>query len=195
MTVKLFPGPSLQASRNHQGKSGRMTVGFGRWVPMAGKSFPVGMMGARLEVNVHIITGSQGSTQNIVACVNRAGVNVAETVVEQLAASESVPAAFGIFALADGDPVRAARLAFSLSGDADTIGAIACAICGGLQGAAAAVGALRVHHVLDDGVPLHACHRAGAASRGAGVGGQRDEGGAPLRPAVQAVERAPLQRQ
>ncbi len=51
---------------------------------------PVGMTGARLEVNVHIVTGSQNSTQNIVACVNRAGVNVAETVVEQLAASESV---------------------------------------------------------------------------------------------------------
>ena len=51
---------------------------------------PVGMTGARLEVNVHIVTGSQSSTQNIVACVNRAGVNVAETIVEQLAASESV---------------------------------------------------------------------------------------------------------
>src|SRR5262249_13427406 len=51
---------------------------------------PVGMTGARLEVNVHIITGSQSSTQNIVACVNRAGVHVVETVVEQLAASESV---------------------------------------------------------------------------------------------------------
>ena len=51
---------------------------------------PVGMTGARLEVNVHIITGSQSSTQNIVACVNRAGATVAETVVEQLAASESV---------------------------------------------------------------------------------------------------------
>src|SRR5262249_41434433 len=51
---------------------------------------PVGMTGTRLEVNVHIITGSQTSTQNIVACVNRAGVAVAETVVEQLAASESV---------------------------------------------------------------------------------------------------------
>ena len=51
---------------------------------------PVGMTGARLEVNVHIITGSQSSTHNIVACVNRAGVNVAEMVVEQLAASESV---------------------------------------------------------------------------------------------------------
>src|SRR2546426_6522782 len=51
---------------------------------------PVGMTGARLEVNVHIITGSQSSTQNLVACVNRAGVTVAETVVEQIAASDSV---------------------------------------------------------------------------------------------------------
>src|SRR5215470_2177790 len=48
------------------------------------------MTGARLEVNVHIITGSQTSTQNIVACVNRAGVAVAETIVEQLAASDAV---------------------------------------------------------------------------------------------------------
>jgi cell division protein FtsA len=51
---------------------------------------PVGMTGARLEVNVHIVTGGQSSTQNIVACVNRAGVEVVETVVEQLAASEAV---------------------------------------------------------------------------------------------------------
>jgi len=51
---------------------------------------PVGMTGTRLEVNVHIITGNQSSSHNIVACVNRAGANVAETVVEQLAASESV---------------------------------------------------------------------------------------------------------
>jgi cell division protein FtsA len=51
---------------------------------------PVGMMGARLEVNVHIVTGSISSTQNIVACVNRAGVNVLETITEQLAASEAV---------------------------------------------------------------------------------------------------------
>ena len=51
---------------------------------------PVGMTGARLEVNVHIVTGSQSSTQNIVAAVNRAGVAVLETVLEQLAASEGV---------------------------------------------------------------------------------------------------------
>jgi cell division protein FtsA len=51
---------------------------------------PVGMTGARLEVNVHIITGNASSTQNVVACVNRAGVEVTDTVLEQLAAAEAV---------------------------------------------------------------------------------------------------------
>ena len=51
---------------------------------------PVGMTGARLEVNVHIVTGAVSATQNVVACVNRAGMSVADTVVSQLAASESV---------------------------------------------------------------------------------------------------------
>ena len=51
---------------------------------------PVGLTGARLEVNVHIITGSQTATQNLVACVNRAGIEVIDTVIGQLAASETV---------------------------------------------------------------------------------------------------------
>jgi cell division protein FtsA len=51
---------------------------------------PVGMTGARLEVNVHIVTTSSTAIQNIVACVNRAGVRVVESVIEQIAAAESV---------------------------------------------------------------------------------------------------------
>ena len=51
---------------------------------------PVGMMGARLEVNVHVVTGAASSTQNIIGCVNRAGVAVLDTVIEQLAAAEAV---------------------------------------------------------------------------------------------------------
>lgn len=51
-----------------------------------------------------------------------------------LAASEAVPAAMGVVALADGDLVRAASLAAELSGDADTIGAMACAVCGAWKG-------------------------------------------------------------
>jgi len=51
---------------------------------------PVGMTGGRLEVNVHVVTGSSSSMQNMVACVNRAGVEVVDTVLVQLAASEGV---------------------------------------------------------------------------------------------------------
>jgi len=51
---------------------------------------PVGLTGARWEVNVHIVTGSATAIQNLVACVNRAGVEVSQTVVSQLAAAESV---------------------------------------------------------------------------------------------------------
>ena len=55
-----------------------------------GIAAPVGMTGSRLEVNVHIVTGSTSSTHNLVASVNRAGVSVAETVLEHLAAAEAV---------------------------------------------------------------------------------------------------------
>ena len=51
---------------------------------------PIGMTGARLEVNVHIVNGSTSSTQNLIACVNRAGVHVLEPTLGQLAAAEAV---------------------------------------------------------------------------------------------------------
>ena len=55
-----------------------------------GIGVPVGMTGSRLEVNVHLITGNASSTQNVVSCVNRAGVSVAATLLEQIAAAEAV---------------------------------------------------------------------------------------------------------
>jgi ADP-ribosylglycohydrolase len=51
-----------------------------------------------------------------------------------LAMSEAVPAAFGILAIAEGDPTQAAILAAALSGDADTVAAMACAIAGAWKG-------------------------------------------------------------
>ncbi|MYD08857.1 MAG: ADP-ribosylglycohydrolase family protein [Chloroflexi bacterium] len=47
---------------------------------------------------------------------------------------ETVGAAFGILAMAAGDPKETAILAANLSGDADTIGAIACAVAGAHAG-------------------------------------------------------------
>jgi cell division protein FtsA len=51
---------------------------------------PIGMTGARLEVNVHVVTVAASTLHNIVACVNRAGIEVTDTVIEQLAAAEAV---------------------------------------------------------------------------------------------------------
>lgn len=51
---------------------------------------PVGMNGVRLEAKVHIITGAVTSAQNIVRSVNRAGLEVNDIVVEQLASAEAV---------------------------------------------------------------------------------------------------------
>jgi cell division protein FtsA len=51
---------------------------------------PLGMSGVRLEAKVHIVTGAVASAQNIVKSCNRASVNVADIVLEQLASSDSV---------------------------------------------------------------------------------------------------------
>jgi cell division protein FtsA len=51
---------------------------------------PVGMIGVRLEAEVHIITGAVTSAQNIVKCVNRAGFKVNDIVLEPLASSRAV---------------------------------------------------------------------------------------------------------
>lgn len=55
----------------------------------AGIAQPVGMTGSRLEANVHIVTAATTSVQNLVTCVNRAGIEVRDTVLEQLATAES----------------------------------------------------------------------------------------------------------
>lgn len=50
---------------------------------------PVGMSGVRLEAKVHIVTGAVTSAQNIIKCCNRAGLNVNDIVLQQLASSEA----------------------------------------------------------------------------------------------------------
>jgi len=49
---------------------------------------PVGMVGARLEVELHIATCGSGALQSTVTCANRAGLEVSEAVLESLAAAE-----------------------------------------------------------------------------------------------------------
>ncbi|MBI4466534.1 MAG: cell division protein FtsA [Acidobacteria bacterium] len=50
---------------------------------------PLGLLGRRLEVNVHLVAGAAAPTQNLIAAVNRAGIIVQDTVLEPLAAAEA----------------------------------------------------------------------------------------------------------
>ncbi len=99
-------------------------AGRGRWVAAAD-------VGARIGWACGLVAGRDpaGAVDVIGALVGTS-----------LATQESVPAAFAVLAAADGDPWLACRIAASLGGDTDTIGAIAGAVggaCGGTVPASA----------------------------------------------------------
>jgi len=49
----------------------------------------MGMVGQRLEANVHVVTSSTSATQNLVTAANKAGILISDTVLEPLASAES----------------------------------------------------------------------------------------------------------
>ena len=51
---------------------------------------PIGMSGVQLEANFHIITGQMAAARNIFKCVHKAGLEVAELILEPLASSSAV---------------------------------------------------------------------------------------------------------
>ena len=51
---------------------------------------PLGMMGFRLEVEAHIVTGAMTSIENLVRCVERNEIDVVDLVVQPLASAEVV---------------------------------------------------------------------------------------------------------
>jgi len=51
---------------------------------------PLGMNGIKLEVNVHIITSANTSVQNLKTCIGRAGIEIEQIVLNQIAASTSI---------------------------------------------------------------------------------------------------------
>jgi cell division protein FtsA len=51
---------------------------------------PLGMSGIRLEAKVHIVTAAISAVQNIIRCCNKAGLSVADVVLEPLASGMAV---------------------------------------------------------------------------------------------------------
>ena len=56
----------------------------------SGISDPLGMSGARLECKVHIVTGSITAVQNLVKCVEEAGLDIEEIIFGTLASSNAI---------------------------------------------------------------------------------------------------------
>lgn len=51
---------------------------------------PLGMAGVRLQSKVHIITGAKSSILNIIKCCNKAGLQVSNIILQQIASAEAI---------------------------------------------------------------------------------------------------------
>ncbi len=51
---------------------------------------PLGMTGMRLECNLHIVTASASAVQSVITAVNKAGIEVADTVFDGVASAEAL---------------------------------------------------------------------------------------------------------
>lgn len=109
-------------------------VGESRGCPVSGPSVSARMrMGQEYILGRRKIygrTGQSGLEDEILTYIYRC-------IGTGLPAAESVPAAALLFWMSDGDPMTCARYAANIGGDTDTIGAIACGICGAYSGAGA----------------------------------------------------------
>jgi len=80
----------------------------------------------RIALAVRLVHEAESEAEALQALYDYVGVD--------MLVAESIPTAFGLVALAEGDPMRAVHYAANIGGDTDTIGAIAGAICGALRG-------------------------------------------------------------
>lgn len=83
-------------------------------------------LAARIELALSVVAHAAG--------IEDASERVYQLVGAGVSTIESVPAAIAMVDLANGCPNRCAELCANLGGDTDTIGAMATAICGALQG-------------------------------------------------------------
>jgi ADP-ribosylglycohydrolase len=127
VAAALQPGISLEA-----------VVAAGRQAAADGRAFGSPWFGASIPRRIDLaLSLVRGATLADADDLFRRIMDLYDLVGSTLAASEAVPSAFGILSLAEGDPVNCARYAAALSGDADTVGAMACAIAGAWKGAVA----------------------------------------------------------
>ena len=119
IATALLPNATLKDILSSAREAAEMGRELGRiWM---GASVP-----RRIDLAVEIASHKISVYERIVELYDLVGSTLATT--------ETVPSAFGILVLAEGDPYLCARYSAALSGDADTVGAIACAIAGAWRG-------------------------------------------------------------
>lgn len=105
----------------------------------------------RVALAVRLVREAESEAEALQALYDYVGVD--------MLVIESIPTAFGLVALAEGDPMRAVRYAANIGGDTDTIGAIAGAICGALRGIGAVDQALLAEVEQANGLDLETVAR------------------------------------
>jgi len=127
IATALIPGTTLEDII----ESGRICAveGVKHGSPWLGASIP-----RRIDAASQIASKSSPVLERIIDLYDLIG--------STLATSEAVPCAFGILLLAKGDVMLCAKYSAALSGDADTVGAMACAMAGAWKGAMVFPGAI-----------------------------------------------------
>ncbi len=80
----------------------------------------------RIDLGLNIVRNGENKESILQELYDVIGTGVATT--------ESIPVALSLVVLANGNPIECAKLSANIGGDTDTIGAMACGICGALNG-------------------------------------------------------------
>jgi ADP-ribosylglycohydrolase len=122
IAVALTPGATLEKIV----QAGQMAADLGRQM---GYRWMGASVSYRIEQAVQIASSGKSPRERLQDLYDQVGTS--------LHIPESVPAAFGVLVMGQGEPRQSAIYAAALSGDADTVGAMACAIAGAWKGASA----------------------------------------------------------
>lgn len=119
IAVAMRPGTTLEEIINAAKDAAMVGLKMGhQWMGAS--------IARRIDLALEIVRAADDERQRLQSLYDVVGAGLAIT--------EAVPAAFGVLALAEGDIHRTAVFGAALSGDADTVTAIACAIAGAWQG-------------------------------------------------------------
>jgi ADP-ribosylglycohydrolase len=111
-------GGGLRLASRRAIEAAKLGASFGHWVTG-------GDIAARIEWAQGLVRG-RPTAEAIRKVIDLVGTGVAS--------QESVPAAFAVLEIADGDPWQAACISANLGGDTDTVGAIATGMAGACRG-------------------------------------------------------------